>query len=64
MSQGIGNKSHASLRVTVGKSRMRKRARTNLCEGRPAMVVPTATTIHMIAQCVRGASSQRANRVG
>ena len=26
-----------------GKSRMRKRARTDLCGGRPAMVVPTAT---------------------
>ena len=25
------------------KSRMRKRARTDLCGGRPAMVVPTAT---------------------
>jgi hypothetical protein len=26
------------------KSRMRKRARTDLCGGRSAMVVPTATT--------------------
>ena len=26
-----------------GKSRMRKRARTDLCGGRSAMVVPTAT---------------------
>ena len=29
-----------------GKSRMRKRARTDLCGGRTAMVVPTATAIH------------------
>jgi hypothetical protein len=28
-----------------GKSRMRKRARTDLCGGRPVMVVPTATVI-------------------
>ena len=27
----------------LGKSRMRKRARTDLCGGRSAMVVPTAT---------------------
>jgi len=27
-----------------GKSRMRKRARTDLCGGRSAMVVPTATS--------------------
>jgi hypothetical protein len=26
-----------------GKSRMRKRARTDLCGGRSAMIVPTAT---------------------
>jgi hypothetical protein len=29
----------------LGKSRMRKRARTDLCGGRSAMVVPTATVI-------------------
>jgi hypothetical protein len=29
----------------LGKSRMRKRARTDLCGGRSAMVVPTATII-------------------
>src|SRR6266566_4597132 len=28
-----------------GKSRVRKRARTDLCGGRSAMVVPTATSI-------------------
>ncbi len=31
--------------LILGKSRMRKRARTDLCGGRSAMVVPTATTI-------------------
>jgi len=31
--RGLRNKSHASLRVTVGKNRMCKRARTDLCEG-------------------------------
>ena len=30
----------------LGKSRMRKRAHTDLCGGRSAVVVPTATTIH------------------
>src|SRR5664280_1554105 len=30
------------------KSRMRRRARTDLCGGRSAMVVPTATTIHPV----------------
>ena len=30
-----------------GKSRMRKRARTDLRGGRSAMVVPTATVIHV-----------------
>jgi hypothetical protein len=29
----------------LGKSRMRKRARTDLCGGRSVMVVPTATVI-------------------
>ena len=29
--------------LILGKSRMRKRARTDLCGGRSAMVVPTAT---------------------
>jgi hypothetical protein len=33
----------ASTPFILGKSRMRKRARTDLCGGRPAMVVPTAT---------------------
>ena len=31
--------------LILGKSRMRKRARTDLCGGRSAMVVPTATVI-------------------
>jgi hypothetical protein len=30
----------------LGKSRMRKRARTDLCGGRPAMVVPTVDPVH------------------
>jgi hypothetical protein len=34
----------ASTPFILGKSRMRRRVRTDLCEGRPAMVVPTATT--------------------
>jgi RNA-directed DNA polymerase len=33
----------ASTPSILGKSRMRKRARTDLCGGRPVMVVPTAT---------------------
>jgi hypothetical protein len=33
----------ASTPLTLGKSRMRERARTDLCGGRSAMVVPTAT---------------------
>ena len=52
---------HASPPLILGKSRMRKSARTDLCGGRSAMVVPTATlfalfggrqsarTIHFIA---------------
>ena len=35
----------ASALLIQGKSRMRKRACTDLCGGRPAMVVPTATAI-------------------
>jgi hypothetical protein len=34
---------HASPPLILGKSRMRKRACTDLCGGRSAMVVPTAT---------------------
>ena len=34
---------HASTPFILGKSRMRKRARTDLCGGRSAMIVPTAT---------------------
>jgi len=36
---------HASPSLMHGKSRMRKRARTDLCGGRSAMVVPNATGI-------------------
>jgi hypothetical protein len=36
---------HASPPAIHGKSRMRKRACTDLCGGRSAMVVPTATVI-------------------
>src|SRR6266852_5087405 len=36
---------HASTPLILRKSRMRRRARTDLCGGRSAMVVPTATTI-------------------
>ena len=32
----------------LGKSRMRKRARTDLCGGRSAMAVPTATVIRVV----------------
>jgi len=35
----------ASTPFILDKSRMRKRARTDLCGGRPAMVVPTATVV-------------------
>ncbi len=34
---------HASMPLILRKSRMRRRARTDLCGGRSAMVVPTAT---------------------
>src|SRR5664280_2232297 len=34
---------HASTPLILRKSRMRRRARTDLCGGRSAMVVPTAT---------------------
>ena len=37
----------ASPLLILGKSRMRKRARTDPCGGRSAMVVPTATTIYI-----------------
>src|SRR5258708_17178929 len=36
---------HASTPLILRKSRMRRRARTDLCGGRPVMVVPTATVI-------------------
>src|SRR5712692_6925795 len=36
---------HASTPIILRKSRMRKRARTDLCGGRSVMVVPTATVI-------------------
>ena len=36
---------HASTPLILRKSRMRKRARTDLCGGRSVMVVPTATVI-------------------
>ena len=45
MSQGMGGVRQAVLPPLIhGKSRMRKRARTDLCGGRSVMVVPTATT--------------------
>ena len=37
----------ASTPRILRKSRMRRRARADLCGGRPAMVVPTATVIHL-----------------
>jgi hypothetical protein len=40
------------------KSRMRRRARTDLCGGRSAMVVPTATILHFILT-FDGASRRR-----
>jgi hypothetical protein len=36
---------HALTPLILRKSRMRKRARTDLCGGRSVMVVPTATAI-------------------
>ena len=36
---------HASPSLIHGKSRMRRRARTDLCGGRSVMAVPTATAI-------------------
>ena len=38
---------HASPPLILGKSRVRKRARTDLCGGRSAMVVPTASVPSM-----------------
>src|SRR5258708_25016125 len=44
MSQGRGGVRQAVLPPLIhGKSRMRKRARTDLCGGRSVMIVPTAT---------------------
>src|SRR6266478_7975046 len=40
---------HASTPLILRKSRMRRRARTDLCGGRSATVVPTATLIPLIA---------------
>jgi len=46
ISQGMGGVRQAVLPPLIhGKSRMRRRARTDLCGGRSAMVVPTATVI-------------------
>ena len=45
MSQGLDGVRQAALPPLIhGKSRMRRRARTDLCGGRSVMVVPTATT--------------------
>jgi hypothetical protein len=38
---------HASTPLILGKSRMRKRARTDLCGGRSVTAVPTATAIQV-----------------
>ena len=43
---------HASPLPIPRKSRMRKRARTDLCGGRSVMIVPTATTIAEVAGMV------------
>jgi hypothetical protein len=44
MSQGMGGVRQAALPPLIhGKSRMRRRARTDLCGGRSVMIVPTAT---------------------
>src|ERR1035437_8922501 len=40
---------HASTPLILRKSRMRRRARTDLCGGRSVMVVPTATVILTLA---------------
>jgi hypothetical protein len=49
---------HVSPPFIHSKSRMRKRARTDLRGGRSAMVVPTAT-VTMTMQTSLGSSSQR-----
>jgi len=46
--------------LILGKSRMRKRARTDLCGGRPAMVVPTATVIHKNRALLLGGAQEAA----
>ena len=38
--------------LILGKSRVRKRARTDLCGGRSAMAVPTATAIGFFNRCL------------
>ena len=51
MSQGSHGMRRAALPpLILSMSRMRKRARTDLCGGRPAMVVPTATIVHPLRQ--------------
>src|ERR1039458_1185002 len=47
---------HASTPLILRKSRMRRRARTDLCGGRSVMVVPTAT---LILDETRGARNLR-----
>ena len=52
MSQGRGGVRQAALPLSIhGKSRMRKRARTDLCGGRSVMIVPTATVIRFLPDC-------------
>ena len=54
MSQGTGGVRQAILPQLIhGKSRMRRRARTDLCGGRSVMVVPTATVGLMFPACNR-----------
>jgi len=53
----------ASTPLILRKSRMRRRARTDLCGGRSAMVVPTATTDPLLPE-VRSAAMQSNARLG
>ena len=41
---------HASTPLILRKSRMRRRARTDLCGGRSVMIVPTATVIRVATE--------------
>jgi hypothetical protein len=64
MSQGMGGVRQAVLPLLIhGKSRMRRRARTDLCGGRSVMIVPTPTAIWLgLYQTLSGGARKRGYR--